>query len=153
MSEYWMNIFLGLSMIVWLLVFMLSGFLRKSVFYKIAFRTSVCLSIIGIFWINPIGLPKGMIVIISSMSLLFILMFDALNRLFYKINGYYPWSWRFEMMIVDGNLDRYINKPEPQKPSHLSNLIYQTSLYLGFPILILMLIILSGFFTKMLNSF
>lgn len=148
-----MNFFLGLSVIVWFLVFTLSGFLRKSVFYKIAFRTSVCLSIIGIFWIQPISLPKGMIVIISSMSLLFILMFDALNRLFYKIDGYYPWSRRFEMMMVDDKLDRYTNKPEFKKPNHISNLIYQTSLYLGYPILLLMLITLSGFFTKLINYF
>ncbi len=150
--EYSKYIFLGLSITICIIVFSFSFNLRKTRFYSASLRISIILLVIGLFceYFNLFNLPTGLTTLISSLTFFFILLFDNLNRMFNLINGYYPWSPRFDYLayISKTKPDRLINKPQPKKHSHFSNLIFQTIIYFGFPLLVFGLVILTIILNK-----
>lgn len=152
MIEHSKYIFLGLSVTLRIIVFSLSFNLKKTSFHFISLIVSILLLVIGLLCesFNLFNLPKGLTTLIPSLTFLFITLFDNLNRLFYKINGYYPWSQEFDYLayLSKTKPDRFINKPKPKKHSHFSNMIFQTSLFFRFPLLILGLVILTTILKK-----
>ncbi len=140
-------LFFCISILTGIVIFALSYNLRKSKFFKVVSIVALTLSCIGVILekVNSFGLPLGMSIIIMSISTIYLTYFEVLNRLFFKINGYYPWNPRDDHFAYSSNKkpDKFINKPLPKKYSTTSNWLYAILLELGWAYTILVLLILS----------
>jgi len=138
----------GTSILTGIVIFATSYNLRKSRYFKIISIIALALTCLGLILerLNSFELPSGLTIVVMSISTIYLLYFEMLNRLFFKINGYYPWipNYDFFAYLSKRRPDKFINKPQPKNYSTTSNWFYTILLNAGwiFTIIVLLMLII-----------
>ena len=138
----------GISILTGIVIFATSYNLRKTRYFKVISIIATALTCLGLILesFNSFKLPSGLTIVVLSISTIYLLYFEMLNRLFFKINGYYPWNPNYDSIayLSKRKPDKFINKPQPKKYSKTSNWFYTILLNAGwvFTIIVLLMMII-----------
>lgn len=130
-----------------IVIFATSYNLRKSSYFNFTSIIALLLTSLGIILekVNSFELTSGMTIVIMSIPTIYLLYFEILNRLFFNINGYYPWNPNYDYFafLSKRKPDKFINKPQPKKYSSTSNWFYTILLNVSWIFTIVGLLVLT----------